>query len=72
MSQEPNVHNRDFIATYWPQGNTPGDKVRNMFSRIKAAEEALLKDAKDAKDASLDTGASNPNGAMNGVEGKQE
>ncbi|MCJ1319670.1 hypothetical protein MMC15_005006 [Xylographa vitiligo] len=59
----------DFVATYWPQGNTPGDKVRNMFSRIKAAEEALLK---DTKDATTDIGALKTNGAMNGVEVKQE
>ena len=43
--------------------------MRNMFSRIKAAEEALLK---DTKDATTDIEASKTNGATNGVEVKQE
>ena len=58
------THGREFVATYWPQSGTPGNKVRNMFDRIKAAEDALIK---DTKDASPDSGTPKVIRATNGV-----
>ena len=57
---------RDFVSTYWPNPDTPGSKVRNMYDRIAAA------DTSAADGGTADTGAVKTNGQPNGVAVKQE
>ncbi|MCJ1475967.1 hypothetical protein MMC13_004631 [Lambiella insularis] len=75
----------NYVATYWPQRDTPGDKVKDMFIRIKAAEEAAKEKqdaapstqvttdaAKEKQDATPPTEVTTVDGATNGVVVKQE
>ena len=57
---------RDFVSTYWPNPDTPGSKVRNMYDRIAAA------DTSAANGGTADAGAAKTNGQPNGIAVKQE
>ena len=61
-----NPLSRDFVSTYWPNPDTPGSKVRNMYDRIAAA------DTSAASGGTADAGAAKTNGQLNGIAVKQE